>query len=129
MIEKSKATYEKSLAKLINGIYATEFKREESNIFTIHMGTITMKNINLGDEVKDSVTGFIGVAVARTLWINGCTRWTVQPKGTNKDGKTFDSESFDQQQLVLVKASKVKEGSHKTGGPRENVKLGMKISK
>ena len=33
--------------------------------------------INLGDEVKDRVTGFIGIAVSRTNYLNGCDRIDV----------------------------------------------------
>ena len=35
---------------------------------------------NLGDEVKDTITGFKGIVVARTEWLNGCARVTVQPQ-------------------------------------------------
>lgn len=80
-----------------------------------------MKSINLGDKVKDSVTGFVGIAIGRTVWLHGCNRITVQPEGVNKEGKTFESNSFDEPQLLVVKKAKVKEGSHNTGGPRQNV--------
>ncbi len=80
-----------------------------------------MKKINLGDKVKDTVTGFTGIAIGETLWLNGCTRFVVQPEGVNKDGKVFETESIDENQLVVLKAKKVKEGQHETGGPRPNV--------
>ena len=72
--------------------------------------------INLGDKVKDSVTGFIGIAVGRTTWLHGCDRITVQPEGLNKEGKLFENQNFDEPQLEVVKPKKVKEGNHKTGG-------------
>lgn len=64
-----------------------------------------MSKFNLGDELKDSVTGFIGVAIAKTDWIHQCTRWTLQPP-VNKEGKIPDQGTFDEPALVLVKAAK-----------------------
>lgn len=46
-----------------------------------------MSKINLGDKVKDSVTGFSGIAIGRTTWLHGCDRITVQPEGVDKQGK------------------------------------------
>lgn len=77
-----------------------------------------MNKINLGDKVKDSVTGFVGIAVGRTIWLHGCDRLVVQPEGVNKEGKLFENQTFDEPQLVVVKKKLVKEGKHKTGGPK-----------
>ena len=66
-----------------------------------------MSTINLGDEVKDKVTGFKGIAVAVTTWLNGCVRVTITPEGLDKEGKVKTSESFDEEQLTLIKAGKV----------------------
>ncbi len=72
--------------------------------------------INLGDEAKDAVTGFVGICVARTEWLNGCVRCTLQPPA-GKDGKVPDGVTFDEPQLVVVKASKVRAGPRDAGGP------------
>jgi hypothetical protein len=64
--------------------------------------------INLGSEVKDLVTGFQGIAVAKTQFLNGCYRISVQPPMT-KEGKVPDNETFDEPQLKLVKEGKVPE--------------------
>ncbi len=77
-----------------------------------------MNNIHLGDKVKDSITGFVGIAVGRTIWIQGCDRITVQPEGLTKEGKLYESFSFDEPQLIVVKKKAKKEGDHKSGGPR-----------
>jgi len=61
----------------------------------------------LGDLVMDSITGISGVAVARTVWINGCIRWNVQPRGLSKDGTQKAVESFDDEQMVVVKRAVV----------------------
>jgi hypothetical protein len=68
--------------------------------------------IGLGDEVKDSVTGFTGIAVAVTEWLNGCYRVTVQPR-TLDAGKVPASEP----QLEVLQASVIPCGSRDTGGP------------
>lgn len=74
-----------------------------------------MNKINLGDKVKDTVTGFKGIAIGRTIWLHGCSRIMVQPEGVNKEGKIYETQSFDEPQLVVL-SKKVKEGDHKTGG-------------
>ena len=63
-----------------------------------------MSTIALGDTVKDSVSGFVGVAVAKTEWLNGCTRWTVQPP-VDKEGKLPETATFDEPQLARQEVS------------------------
>ncbi len=72
--------------------------------------------VNLGDEVRDTVSGFSGVAVGEHKYLQGCTRITVQPKVT-KDGKLPDTQTFDEPQLVVIKPKTVKQGKRDTGGP------------
>ena len=75
-----------------------------------------MNTINLGDVAKDKITGFEGVVVADTAWLNGCRRLTLQPQKL-KDGKSLETETYDVTHLVLVKA-RAFTGQQKTGGPR-----------
>lgn len=75
--------------------------------------------VKLGDKVRDAVTGFEGIAVAKTEWLNGCMRVTVQPP-IDKDGKVPDSYTFDEPQLLRVEAEVVPTGSRETGGPAPN---------
>ncbi len=77
--------------------------------------------INLGDKVKDTVTGFTGIAVARTEWLHGCTRISIQPDKLGKDGQPQELQSFDEPQVVLIKAKKVKRMTD-TGGPKPTMK-------
>ena len=72
--------------------------------------------INLGDEVIDTVSGFKGVVTSKTEFLNGCFRYGVQPR-VDKEGKLPEAFNFDEPQLELVKAKKVKEGPKNTGGP------------
>jgi hypothetical protein len=57
--------------------------------------------VELGQRVKDTITGFEGIAIARTEWLYGCVRVTVQPQSMH-DGKPIDSSTFDEPQLVGV---------------------------
>lgn len=76
--------------------------------------------INLGDEVKDSVSGFTGIAIGRSEFLNGCARVGVQPK-VQKDGTLKDAVWFDEPQLTVLKKNKVKVGPRNTGGPVPSV--------
>jgi hypothetical protein len=77
--------------------------------------------IELGDEVRDTITGFAGVVIGLTQWLHGCRRITVQPREL-KDGKPIEAMSFDEPQLEVVKAANtpepVKQERARTGGPR-----------
>ena len=82
-----------------------------------------MSKIQLGDKVKDTVTGFTGIAVGRTEWIAGCSRITIQPEC--KKGKEMDLEdnqTFDEPLLKIIRKKKVEKKSPKTGGPIDSPK-------
>lgn len=63
--------------------------------------------INLGDEVKDTVSGFKGIAVARYSYLQGCTRVCVQPP-IDKDGKLPETAVFDEPLLEATGKKKIK---------------------
>lgn len=73
--------------------------------------------VKLGQEVQDKVSGFTGVAVAKHLYLNGCSRVTVQPK-IDKDGKLPEAQTFDEPQLVALPTKKLT-GQNSTGGPEK----------
>ncbi len=77
--------------------------------------------IELGDKVKDKVSGFTGIAIGVTKWLHGCNRIIVQPV-VGKDGKYPDNASFDEPQLEVVSKKKVPKGDGKTGGSPINIK-------
>lgn len=74
--------------------------------------------VSLGDEVRDIVSGFKGIAIARTSYLQGCDRICVQPP-VDEDGKLPKEAHFDEPQLEVVKLRKVREEKPKTdnGGP------------
>ena len=57
--------------------------------------------VKLGQTVRDVITGFEGVAIARTEWLYGCIRITVQPRSMH-EGKPVESQTFDEAQLAVV---------------------------
>jgi hypothetical protein len=76
--------------------------------------------VRLGDRVKDTVSGLIGIVVAKTEWLNGCWRIAVQQKVT-KDGKLPDLCNFDIEQLIVIKNKASKISQKETGGDRPDV--------
>ncbi len=77
--------------------------------------------MRLGDKVKDIVTGFEGVIIGEFRWLNGCVRFGVQSQKLTKEGLPRESQTFDEQQLRLVKAGEVVVESRATVGASEDV--------
>lgn len=71
--------------------------------------------VQLGDIVRDKITGYKGVAIGLTDWLHGCRRVTIQAQDM-KDGKPLDSYTIDEPQCEVVQAAKPHEPV-KTGGP------------
>lgn len=78
-------------------------------------------SIKLGDEVKDSVTGFGGIAVCRHSYLQGCDRISVQPPLDKKTGEIPEPQNFDEPQIEVIKKQKVKRKAPKEnpGGPEK----------
>jgi hypothetical protein len=72
--------------------------------------------INLGDKVKDTVTGFEGIVTCKTTWLNGCTRVGIQ-SDVLQDGKPIEVQWIDEPQLRVIESQKVSLGPRDTGGP------------
>lgn len=79
--------------------------------------------IDLGDTVRDSITGFQGVVICRAKWLHGCERLTVQPRELGKGGQPHESQTFDEPQLVPVEEFLAEPGTGETGGPRPEPQL------
>ena len=81
------------------------------------------KKVHLGDRVKDSITGFKGIAVARSEYLYGCTSYCVSPEALH-EGKTITGHWFDEPRLVVMRAgvheldTRSIAGLGKPGGPR-----------
>ena len=80
--------------------------------------------IKLGDRVKCRYTGFTGIAIAKTEFINGCIQYDVAPSVDN-DGKLPECVGVDEQNLDIIErqpfkkkaVKKKKKKSTFTGGP------------
>lgn len=59
------------------------------------------EGLKLGDKARDRISGFTGIVVAITEWLNGCRRITICPQEL-KDGKPVESHTFDAEQVELV---------------------------
>lgn len=67
--------------------------------------------IVLGDKVKDNITGFEGIAIAKCEYLNGCISIEVKPTKLDEDGEMLKAQWIDEQRLtVRSKAT--------TGGPQ-----------
>ncbi len=87
------------------------------------------KDIKLGDQVQDLVSGYKGIAVMRTKFLNGCVQYTVA--GKVKAGSKLNEEeiAIDQNSLKVIKRKVVpsceyeddEEESESNGGPNRMV--------
>jgi len=73
------------------------------------------KEIKLGDKVRDKITGFIGIAVARTKFLNGCIQYNVIPKCVTKD-KLPEEMGIDIDNLEVITKKKKPTKKKSTGG-------------
>jgi len=77
--------------------------------------------IELGDKVKDTVTGLIGIATSRCIYLNGCDHIGIQPPADNKTGRVPSIVWVDVPQVEVYlfrKFTRVKsKDSKKIGGP------------
>ena len=81
-----------------------------------------MKEIKLGDKVRDIHTGFEGVAVAKTEFINGCIQYNILPKCKEK-GKMPEDIGIDSQSLEVIPTKKKKIIKKETGGAMNRNKI------
>lgn len=79
--------------------------------------------IKLGDLAKDKITGFKGIVISRTDWLNGCVRFMLQSQKLQKEGMPQPAETFDEQQLVLLKSNQYGFDQQPVGGPKPSPKL------
>jgi hypothetical protein len=74
---------------------------------------------DLGDKLKDKITGFSGVVIYRSQWLSNCNTYGLKPT-ILKDSKPMDTEQFDEPLLTLME-KKVHEENRDTGGPTEKI--------
>jgi hypothetical protein len=75
--------------------------------------------IQLGNKVRDVVTGVVGIATARVEYLNGCVQYCI--KQPINDGKLPEGEYIDHQQLEVVDGGVTEQLSPaRTGGPSKD---------
>lgn len=78
-------------------------------------------SLNWGVHVRDTVTGLKGIIDTRAEWLNGCLRYSVQPKMKKADKETPKSYWVDEAQLEQigegVRRADKPEQVARTGGP------------
>lgn len=62
---------------------------------------MTFQPIELGDRVKDPLSGLAGITIAITIWLHGSVRVSLQQEGT-REGKPHEATGFDQSQLTVI---------------------------
>lgn len=59
------------------------------------------REITLGAKVRDAITGFAGVAIGRTVYLNGKVSVQVQPFCLQTSGAPVDAQWFDEDRLTF----------------------------
>jgi len=77
--------------------------------------------IRLGQQVRDKVSGFTGIATAKVEYLNGCVQYCVKPKIKTKNDNTMpEGQYIDEGQLEIIsKGLRTKKTG--TGGPMSDV--------
>jgi len=78
-----------------------------------------MGPIQLGEKVRDKVTGFVGIATARIKYLNGCIQFCVKPEVT-EPGKMPDGIYIDDIQLEVI-GEGLTVIQEPDGGPQQDV--------
>lgn len=81
-----------------------------------------MFKFDLGIEVKDKITGFVGVIVSRAEHLTGCNRYGVQSRKLKNNNEVADWTWFDEHQLVYKGKGLILERQQNQypGGPSTN---------
>lgn len=77
--------------------------------------------IDLGVEVKSSISGFKGIVTSRAEHVNGCNRYWIAPK-VGKDGKMLEGTWLDEAELIVTSKPKVERKNNDRGGFPSKIK-------
>mgnify|MGYP001612348269 CR=1 FL=1 len=81
--------------------------------------TPTDFKFDLGTKVKERITGYTGIIIARSQWIYNCNTYGVKSSEL-KDGKPMEAVFFDEPSLDLVEPPSVTP-KRNTGGPTQAI--------
>ena len=74
-------------------------------------------DIQLGDDVEHTFTGYKGYVTQIAIWISGCVRIAVQSRDFDKEGQPKDAVWFAYQELKVIKQYNQPKEERKVGGP------------
>lgn len=83
---------------------------------------MTFQKVELGDTVRDRVTGFEGTATSRVEYLTGCIQFGVLPK-VGADSKYPDVIYIDEQRIEIV-GKNPRISARPTGGPQTDAPRG-----
>lgn len=66
--------------------------------------------VKLGSKVRDTVTGFTGIASARSEYLHGTPRVLIESTGLDRDGNLKRGEWFDEPRVESVPVAKKRGG-------------------
>lgn len=72
--------------------------------------------VKLGNKYKDSISGFSGIATARTTYLTGCIRVCLEPTKLNKEGFPIEAW-FDEMMLRTLSGKKITGSNEPPAGP------------
>ena len=75
--------------------------------------------IKLGQKVRDTVSGFEGIAECRTEWRFGCSRIGIRPQKLDEKGVPMETVHFDEPQVEVVEDTPDPK-TKRAYGPRQN---------
>lgn len=79
-----------------------------------------MFKIEMKAKVKDCVTGFEGIVIARAEYLTGCRQYLVTPMKLKDDGDIVNSIWFDEDRLTGIDLLGKDERPQNDGGPQSN---------
>lgn len=82
--------------------------------FKFLFGDVKM-TVNLGDRVKDTITGFTGIAVAITQHLNGCLHIGIEAASLEPEKHRPVYDVFDIQRIEVIEAGAYKPQDHGIG--------------
>lgn len=83
-----------------------------------------MAIIEIGDIARDKVTGYSGVVIGHTKWLNGCDRIGIRSKKL-KDGKPQGAEWFDEMEIEVLEKNVVDFDIKRV--PQTKIKMGDRV--
>ena len=96
---------------------------DEERLEIVQEGVIPHPNddpeflFNLGDKVRDTISGYEGVVISQTYWLTNCVHYSVQAGKLDDKGEPVKHQHFPEPQLQLIKETEQIKDEDGPGGP------------